>query len=493
MPPTAIRQKPKATCPDYQTYASAFHKPGSGGTLNLPFQRPPVSCRNFYSGAVEGVINDITSKMKDLDLAQLFRNAYPNTLDTTVQDGCVNDTCDERPKTFVITGDIPAMWIRDSTSQMNPYMPLAPQEPSLKKMILGVIYMQAQFLNLDTYANAFELPSSSSSTDVDLHSQDTGGGGSARVWEEKYEIDSLANFLRLSHSYWNTTGDSSFTKDPAWMSAVKKVIDTIHEQQTPTFDAQDKPTKEFYKFVKSSTRPTETQFLDGRGNPTVRTGLVRSLFRPSDDATIFPFFIPGNAMLSVELHHLSEMLNATNSDFNVSATAAMLSDEIRQAIYDHAIISHPQYGKVFAYEVDGYGSNLIMDDANIPSLLSLPYLGFVDQNDATYQNTRKLVLSTSNPFYFEGPRGAGIGGPHVGLSAVWPMSLVVKILTSSNDDEIRSSLSTLLNTTDSTGLIHESFDTWDEGSYTRPWFSWANGLFGEAIVKIARERPHLLF
>ncbi|KAH8547456.1 hypothetical protein BGW37DRAFT_432608 [Umbelopsis sp. PMI_123] len=492
MAPTSIKRNSNNTCPDYQTYASEYHGPGSGGSLNLPFQRPSAQCRRFNSNAVEGVINDITSKMKDLDLAQLFRNAYPNTLDTTVQNGCINNTCQGIPKTFVITGDIPAMWIRDSTSQMKPYLPLASQEPSLKKLILGVIYMQAQFLNIDTYANAFKLPASSTSG-LKVVGRDTGNKVPVQVWEEKYEIDSLANFLRLSNSYWNTTGDSSFIKDPIWMSAVQKVINTIQNQQEPTFDSKDKPTKAFYKFVQSSTRPTETQFLDGRGNPTVRTGMVRSLFRPSDDATIFPFFIPGNAMLSVELHQLSQMLNATNSDFNVSSTAAILSDEIRQAIYDHAVISHPQYGKIFAYEVDGYGSNLIMDDANIPSLLSLPYLGFLDQNDETYQNTRRLVLSRSNPYYFEGTRGAGIGGPHVGLSAVWPMSLIVRILTSSNDDEIRSTLSSILNTTDNTGLIHESFNAWDEGAYTRPWFSWANGLFGEAILKIARERPYLLF
>ncbi|GAB5587448.1 hypothetical protein Unana1_02348 [Umbelopsis nana] len=416
--------------------------------------------------------------MKDLDLAQLFRNTFPNTLDTTLQDGCLNNTCEGLPKTFVITGDIPAMWIRDSTSQMNPYLQYAPKDPSLKNIILGVIYMQAQFLNIDPYANAFKMPDNASAIKV-IRRDDGSDKVPVQVWEEKYEIDSLANFLRLSHSYWNTTGDSSFVQDPVWMSAVEKVIKTIHQQQEPTYDNIDKPTKAFYKFVQSSTRPTETQFLDGRGNPTVRTGLVRSLFRPSDDATIFPFFIPGNAMLSVELHHLSQMLNATNGNLTISAKAAALSDEIRQAIYDHAVVQHKDHGKIFAYEVDGYGSHLLMDDANIPSLLSLPYIGFLDQNDDLYQNTRKMVFSRSNPYYFEGTRGAGIGGPH--------------ILTSSNDDEIRSALSTILNTTDNTGLIHESFDTWSEGEYTRPWFSWANGLFGEAILKIARERPYLIF
>ncbi|KAG2181980.1 hypothetical protein INT43_006906 [Umbelopsis isabellina] len=494
MAPAPIKPTVRAPCPDYQTYAAKYHAPGSGGPRNLPFQRPPEYCRRFNSSVIENVIQDTTSKMKDPDLAQLFRNAFPNTLDTTVHNGCVNNTCDGLPKSFVITGDIPAMWIRDSTSQVNPYLPFAMQDLSLKNLILGVIYMQAQFLNIDPYANAFKMPTSQTDDGMNIAKRDvTDTIVPLQVWEEKYEIDSLANFLRLSHSYWNTTGDSSFTQSPTWMSAVEKVIETIHQQQEPTYNEADRPTKAFYKFVKESTSPEETQYLDGRGNPTARTGMVRSLFRPSDDATIFPFFIPGNAMMSVELHHLSELLNATNGNQTLSSIASTLSDEIRQAIYDYGVIDHNQYGKVLAYEVDGYGGHLVMDDANVPSLLSLPYLGFMDQNDPLYQNTRKLVLSRSNPYYFQGTRGAGVGGPHVGIGAIWPMSLITKIMTSSDDEEISSSLAIILNTTDSTGLIHESFDAWDQGVYTRPWFSWANGFFAEAILKIARERPHLIF
>lgn len=87
-------------------------------------------------------------------------------------------------------------------------------------------------------------------------------------------------------------------------------------------------------------------------------------------------------------------------------------------------------GKVFAFEVDGFGSAYFMDDANIPSLLSLPYLGYVDKNDPIYKNTRKFVLSEYNPYFFKGEAGEGIGGPHVGPGYIWPMSIIMRVYTS---------------------------------------------------------------
>ncbi|KAI8364121.1 meiotically up-regulated gene 157 protein [Blakeslea trispora] len=499
---------PGTSCPDYSVYSKIFHGPASGGGLSLPFQRPVDACRKFTSSVIESVISDITSKIANLDLARLFENTFPNTLDTTIEKtACLLPQDDCHPLSYIITGDINAMWLRDSANQLLPYVDYIKQDGGLKRLFLGVIYMQAQFITMDPYANAFNQP-----RDIDALAQHIRSSSFSKrsvslkdgVFENKWEIDSLASFMGLSYQYWTQTGDSSFVNSNVWVDAVDSILATIKAEQAPTFnittgEVLDAP----YTFSQMADRPTETQFVDGRGQPVRYTGLVKSLFRPSDDATVFPFFIPGNAMLSVELNHLSQLLSsstARNSSKiqNIASEASRLSKSIKEAIYKYGLVNHPVYGQVFAYEVDGYGSTLIMDDANIPSLLSLSMLGFVDQNDTIYQNTRKLVLSSDNPYYFSGPRGSGTGGPHIGLNYAWPMSQIVRILTSSNDQEIMEALNIILESTDNTGLIHESvnvFHKWggdNDSGYTRSWFAWANGLFGQAILKIMKERPYLL-
>ncbi|CEP15683.1 hypothetical protein [Parasitella parasitica] len=489
------------SCPDYSVYSTMFHEPGSGGVLNLPFQRPAEACRKFTSTVIESVISNITSKIANLDLARLFTNAYPNTLDTTIQSSaCIALSDDCHPLSFIITGDINAMWLRDSANQLLPYIDYVKNDLNLKRLFLGAIYMQAQFINTDPYANAFKQPNNMENLAKYSYSQRS----------EKREVqlldgDSLASFMSLSFQYWNQTGDDSFVNNNIWVDAVENILSTIKLQQDPTFNITSGQTLETnYLFFQTADRPTETQFLNGRGQPAKHTGMVKSLFRPSDDATVFPYFIPGNAMLSVELGRVSHLLSessALNTSTKIQSLASetkRLSEEIKKAIYKHGLIDHPTHGKIFAYEVDGYGSSLIMDDANVPSLLSLSWIGFLDQNDTIYQNTRKLVLSKENPYYFSGPRGSGIGGPHVGLGYAWPMSQIVRILTSSDDDEIKEALDIILNSTDGTGLIHESINVYEHAGgdhnsgFTRSWFSWANGLFGQAIMKIMNERPHLI-
>ncbi|KAI9323466.1 hypothetical protein BX666DRAFT_1887096 [Dichotomocladium elegans] len=494
-------------CPDYTEYAKSYHDPGSGGPLNLPFQRPIEACRRFTSKVIDGVIETISSRMTDPDLAQLFINSWPSTLDTTVQaTSCIiGNITGCNPLAFVITGDINAMWLRDSANQLLPYIDYIQQDVNLKRLFLGLIYMQAQFIHLDPYANAFKAPPSMSisSNRANKHGTDRQYFAMKEgVFENKWEIDSLASFLGLSYRYWNATGDDSFVYSSSWTDAVNDIIRTIQQQQEPTFDPETgQPNPVYYSFTQNTDRPTETQFLNGRGNAVKRTGLVKSLFRPSDDATIYPFFIPGNAMISVELGHVSELIaqahrKSGDGRLRLMADQAFnLSKEIRDAIYNYAVVKVPGYDDVFAYEVDGYGSKLIMDDANIPSLLSLSMIGFVSPEDPVYKNTRRLVLSRDNPYYFDGPRGSGIGGPHVGLNYAWPMSQIVRILSSTDDNEIKEALNIILRSTDGTGLIHESFNVFeDDGErYTRSWFAWANGLFGRAILKLAKERPHLIF
>ncbi|KAI8099012.1 meiotically up-regulated gene 157 protein [Halteromyces radiatus] len=491
-----------SSCPDYAEYAKVFHGPASSGPLKLPFQRPIEACRTFTSKVIDQVVDFVASKIVNADLARLFTNTFPNTLDTTVsQTACLtNQTNSCHPLTFLITGDINAMWLRDSVNQLMPYLNYIQQDYSLKRLFLGTIYMQAHFISIDPYANAFHPPDniqqwSTMQTPNPYQHQGLSPGSVPQVYEYKWEIDSLASFFSLSFQYWQTTQDRSFVDSPIWMNAVEKTIDLLRNEQHGTFDPNTGkvlPVDE--RFSQTTDRPTETQFQDGRGQPIKQTGMIRTLFRPSDDACVFPFFVPGNAMMSVELDHINQLIHDKNA--TLADQASQLSKDIREAIFKYAVVDLPDHGKVFAYEVDGYGAQLIMDDANVPSLLSLPLLGFVPMDDPIYQNTRRLVLSKGNPYYYQGPNMAGIGGPHVPLNYAWPMSQIVRIMTSTDDTEIKESLDLLLRSTDGTGLIHESINVFEtpngKESYSRSWFAWANGLFGQAIIRLSNEKPHLL-
>lgn len=252
-----------------------------------------------------------------------------------------------------------------------------------------------------------------------------------------------------------------------------------------------------YTFERLTTVATDTLGLQGRGVAARRCGLSKCMFRPSDDATTLPFLIPANAMAAVELDHISEILSIPGqpfSDKNTAAAAKNLAATIRAAIKRYAVAHNNVIGKpIYAYEVDGAGGMVFMDDANIPSLLSLPYLGFLDQSDPIYQDTRSFLLSEINPYYFSGTAGSGIGGPHVGEYYVWPMSILMTALTSNDDKEILNCLEMLKATHAGTYFMHESFNMNNASDFTRPWFSWANSLFGELLLTLARERPHLIF
>ncbi|CAG8478960.1 3108_t:CDS:2 [Ambispora leptoticha] len=467
----------------------------SEGSLKLPFVRPLESERKFKSHIIEQKINEIKNKMHDKDLARIFENCFPNTLDTTI--GWM-DHSEKRPRTFIVTGDIPAMWLRDSTNQVFPYLRFAKNDPKLKKMLLGVIYMQADCILQHPYANAFHPPpgsiprSDNPWSRVDSTIPET----STNIWEAKWEVDSLAAFLKISYNYWLYTDEKPYINDANWINAVNTVLGTIEVQRKGTLEEFKRPA---YTFTRETRTSTETLMLDGRGAPVRRTGLVKSQFRPSDDASVFPFFIPGNAMLSVELAHLYELLIDTEHHM-LAKKAALISQEIREAILTHGIVSHYHFGRILAYEIDGYGSMHLMDDANIPSLLSLPYIEFIPKEHELYKRTRNFVLSDYNKFFFAcdkpkenvGPV-EGVGGPHIGLGFIWPMSLCVKIITATDDKEILDTLEQLKKTTADTGLMHESF-WWEKPSiYTRSWFAWANSLFGEMILRLAEEKPHLIF
>ena len=225
----------------------------------------------------------------------------------------------------------------------------------------------------------------------------------------------------------------------------------------------------------------------GRGNPVKPVGLIASAFRPSDDATTFEFLVPSNFMAVTTLRKMAEILTAVNGQPEMAAECTALAAEVEQALQQYAVVDHPEFGKIYAYEVDGFGSHQLMDDANVPSLLALGYLDPARFDDPIYLNTRKFVWSENNPYFKRGKAGEGIGGPHMGVESVWPMSILMKAFTAQDDDEIRACLTQILRTDAGTGFIHESFQKDDADDFTRPWFAWANTLFGELVLKLVND------
>jgi len=292
------------------------------------------------------------------------------------------------------------------------------------------------------------------------------------VFECKYELDSLAHFLSLANQFYNHTSSTAFLNS-RWLLALDTLLDVLHDQSKGTFD--------------------ETLGLSGIGNPlNSGTGLVRSAFRPSDDATILGFLIPANAMISVELKRTATLLSKAGKK-NIAKQVQDWGEKIEKGVMEHGVVTHKKYGEVFAFEVDGYGSHILMDDANLPSLLALPLLGFVDASNEIYKNTRRMILEKSgNPYYLTGDEFNGIGGPHVGLQSAWPMSVLVQAMTSDDDEEIKKCLGAVKNVS-MNGLIHESVNVDYAKSYTRSWFAWANSVYAQTILDLAQRKPHLLF
>ena len=432
-------------------------------------QRPKEGKRLFQSDAVEKKIKEIKAMLKNPYLAWMFENCFPNTLDTTVHFRKTNG----KPDTFVYTGDIHAMWLRDSGAQVWPYVQLANNDPKLREMLEGVIRRQFICINIDPYANAFndgpvggEWQSDMTDMKKELH-------------ERKWEIDSLCYPIRLAYHYWKVTGDTSIF-DEVWTEAIGNVLQTFKEQQRKDGVGP-------YKFQRRTERQLDTLNNNGNGAPVNPVGLIVSSFRPSDDATTLQFLVPSNFFAVTSLRKAAEILNAVNKDSNTAQQCLDLANEVETALKKYATYNHPKFGTIYAFEVDGFGNHLLMDDANVPSLLAMAYLGDVDIDDPIYQNTRRFVWSDSNPYFFKGAAGEGIGGPHVAYDMVWPMSIMMKAFTSQCDEEIKACIEMLMTTDADTGFMHESFHKDDPKVFTRSWFAWQNTLFGELIIKLVND------
>ena len=442
---------------------------------DFPVVRVEASKRHFTSVAVENAIKKFQTNVADKELGWLFENCFPNTLDTTVTYSLQSG----KPDTYVITGDIDAMWMRDSSAQVWPYLQFANEEKKVKDLIAGVINRQTQYVLKDPYANAFyndeqkvgEWKSDKTTMKPGVH-------------ERKWEIDSLCYPIRLAYHYWKKTGDKT-PFDANWKKAIELIHQTFVEQQRKT-------NKGPYRFQRETVHPTDSQPMSGYGFPVKPVGLICSAFRPSDDSTVYPFLIPSNFFAVSSLNQAAEMVIALHGDKALADKLTALANEVDAALKKYAIKDHPEFGKMFAFEVDGFGSAYMMDDSNVPSLLSMPYLGAMKVDDPIYKNTRKFILSENNPFFFKGTAAEGVGGPHVGQDMIWPMAITIQGLTSVSDDEIKKCITMLKNTHGGKGFMHESFHKDDPKNFTRSWFAWANTLFGEFLWKIYNEKPHLL-
>lgn len=430
-------------------------------------QRPAESERCFISPAVERCIQETTSRLaKDNPrLARMFEQCLPNTLDTTVKTWSEDDT-------FVITGDIPALWLRDSSAQVWPYLRFAKEDTQLATLLRGLLHRQFRSICIDPYANAFTLSPNAMSPNWAADETTMLPG----VFERKYELNSLCYPLRLAHGYWKATGDTR-PFDGLWLKTMRTVLKTMREQQRMDGTSP-------YTFMRVTDRMHDTQSNLGYGHPARPCGLIVSSFRASDDCTVLPYLVPDNFMAVSVLRKSSEILRQVNREWALADSCEALASEVECALRQYAVVEHPKYGKIYAFEVDGFGNALMMDDANIPSLLALPYISDVPLDDPVYQNTRRFVWSPDNPYFFRGHIAEGIGGPHVRLNYAWPMSLIVRALTSTDPAEQKACLDMLLRTDAGTGFMHEAFDVDDASQYTRPWFAWANTLFGELVLEM---------
>lgn len=438
-------------------------------------KRPAAGKRTFVSTAVDQTIAEVKAQIRDPELAWMFENCYPNTLDTTVD----YEVIDGKPDTFVITGDIDAMWLRDSTCQVWPYMPLIKKDKKLALMIQGLINRQAKCVNLDPYANAFYKDMTKASEwESDRPAPQAG------VHERKWEIDSLCYVVRLAYEYYRLTNDASVF-DTDWDRAMRRIVATFKTEQR-------KDGKTPYRFERVTSRMTDAPVFQGTGRPIRPVGMICSMFRPSDDATVMPFLVPSNLFAVQVLRQLAELYTSALNDATFARQCKAMADEVEEAVMKWGTAKHLNYGRIYAYEADGFGNRLFIDDANVPSLISLSYLGYHKPKDKMYRRTRKYLLSDDNPWYLRGKAAEGYGSPHTGKNGIWPMGIILRALTSDDPKEISSCLTMLRATHAGTGFMHESFNKDNPADFSRSWFAWANTLFGELVVNVHRQYPEIL-
>lgn len=412
--------------------------------------------------AMNEFFQELEEKAKgEQKLLEQFRTSFANTLETTLkvmEDGTV----------YVITGDIPAMWLRDSTAQIRPYLFLGEKDEKIKDLIAGLVKRQFFYICLDPYANAFNEGPTGACWEKDDPDQ------SPWVWERKFEIDSLCYPIQLAWLLWKNTGRTA-QFDENFRKGVWKILDVFQTEQ-------NHEEKSSYVFIRKGSYYSDTLSREGKGalvRPDI--GLIWSGFRPSDDACTYGYLIPSNMFAAVVLGYLEEIAEKILRDESLRERAGKMKAQVQNAIEIYGRVKTEEFGTVYAYEVDGYGMVNLMDDANVPSLLSMSYLGYPADRE-TMENTRRMILSEGNPYYYKGKAASGIGSPHTPSGYIWPIALAMEGLTSNSREEKKRILDTLVSTTGGTGMIHEGFSADDPEKYTREWFSWANAMYGELFL-----------
>ncbi|THF73561.1 glycoside hydrolase family 125 protein [Cohnella fermenti] len=418
--------------------------------------------------AIRDVLNEAEARLAHRPkLQKLFRNCFPNTLETTTK-------LLSGGTTFVITGDIPASWLRDSVEQVIHYVPFAKDDADLQRIIAGLIRRQMEYIKIDPYANAFN------EFESDWHWNTTDETEmSPWVWERKFEIDSLCFPIRLAYRYWKETGRADIF-DAGFKETMRAIIDLFKTEQRH-FE------KSPYRFTRNNGILHDSLRNGGLGMPVNYTGMVWSGFRSSDDACDFHYNIPGNMFAVVVIRHMQEFAEWVFRDMALLAELKELETEIDYGIRLYGICRHPEFGPIYAYETDGYGNYCLMDDAGTPGLMSIPYLGYVSADDPIYRNTRRFALSKENPFYYEGKVAKGIGSPHTPPDYIWHMALSMQGLTASTAEEKLEMIALLEATDADTGFMHEGFHADDPAVFTRKWFAWSNSLFSQLVYKAMKD------
>ncbi|WP_243109698.1 glycoside hydrolase family 125 protein [Clostridium sartagoforme] len=413
--------------------------------------------REFISKAREIIID----KIKDEKVADIFEKCMNNTLDTTVK-------FHEDETVFIITGDIPAMWLRDSVCQIRPYLLFARDNKDIANMIKGLIRKHYKLIKIDPYANAFNESANGMGHQEDITEM------LPEVWERKYELDSLCFTIQLVYLYWKITGDSSHI-DNEFLEVINIILDLWELEQNHEENSK-------YRFNRLNSRARNNLEREGIGTKTKYTGMTWSGFRPSDDACAYGYLVPSNMFAVAVLRYVSEISTEVLKDKDLEKRALKLKEEIEKGIETYGIVHNEKYGDMYAYEVDGFGNSFLVDDANVPSLLSIPLIGYKDNKDVTYINTRNYILSKDNQYYYEGKYAKGIGSPHTPDGYIWHIALAIEALTSDSKEEKLEKIMMMKNTDGDTHFMHESFDPNDPTIFTREWFSWANSMYCELVM-----------
>lgn len=415
--------------------------------------------------SVQALLTEVKTTFKEeTRLAEIFETCYTNTLNTTVKEM-------EDGSTYVITGDIPAMWLRDSTAQLRPYLIPAKKDPALAEVIAGLVRRQFVCILRQPYANAFNETANGACWEKDFEDQDP------MVWEQKFEIDSLCYPIQLAYLLWKNTGcTSQFNEE--FREGAKKILEVFKTEQYHE-------EKSKYRFVREGSFFTDTLSREGKGSLTKPgIGLIWSGFRPSDDACTYGYLIPSNMFAVVVLGYLREIARKIYGDMMLAEEADKLREQVYEAIEKYAVVKTEEFGDIYAYELDGYGQFNLMDDANVPSLLSMKYLGYQSSREDVAENTRRFLLSEANPFYYKGSAAAGIGSPHTPSGYIWHIAMAMEGLTSSSREEKLAVLRKMAETEGGKGMMHEGFHCDEPSRYTREWFSWANAMYAELLLSV---------